>query len=117
MRRLTLSRVRISCPLMSLLEEIKRLRQKWQQATQHPAHATNVLAAHLTPDQIGQMDLFDQLVLANVIQICRESSSMAEAGRKLFNVSRTQKSSSNDTHRLKTMLGKFGLGFSALQNR
>jgi len=50
-----------------------------------------------------------------VIQICHQCSSMAEAGRRLFNVSRDQKASSNDSHRIKTYLNKYGLTFTQLR--
>ena len=39
---------------------------------------------------------------------------MAEAGRKLFDVSRTKRTSNNDSHRLRTYLQKFGLVFGEL---
>lgn len=39
---------------------------------------------------------------------------MAEAGRKLFNVSRERRSSSNDSNRLKVYLNKFDLEFKQL---
>ena len=35
-----------------------------------------------------------------VIRVCRQCPSVAEAGRRLYDVSRLQKSSNNDSHRL-----------------
>lgn len=98
-------------------EEIERLRRKWRQEASRSNQPDEALREYMAPEQINEMDLYDQLLLANVIRICRESSSIADAGRKLFNVSRTQKNSNNDTHRLKTMLGKFGLEFSSLASK
>ena len=45
---------------------------------------------------------------------CRESRTAAEAGKKLFAVSRREKKTSNDTDRLAKYLAKFGLSFRAL---
>ncbi|TPW10267.1 MAG: hypothetical protein FD130_2267, partial [Halothiobacillaceae bacterium] len=45
------------------------------------------------------------------------SKSMAEAGRLLFDQSRDQKSSVNDSHRLKQFLGKYGVDFERLRGK
>lgn len=94
-------------------EEIARLQFSWEsfQAGNKPA---NPLHKYLPENVIAGLDLFDQLQLTQVIEVCQTSRSMAEAGRKLFNVSRDKKSSSNDSHRLKQYLQKFGLEFSAI---
>ncbi len=60
------------------------------------------------------LDLFEQIQLAGVIDVCKQSKSMAEAGRKLFNQSRLQKKSVNDSHRVKQILQRYGLEFDAL---
>jgi len=55
--------------------------------------------------------------LAEVLRVCRASRasrSLAEAGRVLFNHSRTQKACANDSHRLKQYLQKFGLEFQGI---
>ena len=54
-------------------------------------------------------DLFDLQQLENVLAICRQSKSMAEAGRALFNVSRNSRSTPNDSDRLRKYLARFGL--------
>jgi transcriptional regulatory protein RtcR len=63
---------------------------------------------------LAELDLFDRLQLAEVVRVCRASRSLAEAGRVLFNQSRQQKTSVNDSHRLKQYLQKFGLTFQIL---
>jgi transcriptional regulatory protein RtcR len=60
------------------------------------------------------LDLFDRLQLLEVVRVCRASRSLAEAGRVLFDKSRQQKTSVNDSHRLKQYLQKFGLTFQIL---
>lgn len=62
-----------------------------------------------------EMDLFDKVQLDFVIDIIKKSESMADAGRILFGVSRTKKTSSNDSHRLKVYLEKFGLDFKEIK--
>lgn len=93
-------------------EEIGRLQAAW--AGFLPQAADDGLANVLSQQALAELDLFDRLQLAEVIRICRSSRSLAEAGRVLFNQSRTQKSSVNDSHRLKQYLQKFGLTFQEL---
>ncbi|MDT9002250.1 RNA repair transcriptional activator RtcR [Paucibacter sp. APW11] len=102
---------RISTALVDA--EIERLRWLWQEG----GTATKRLSSKALPAQIDadSLDLFDRLQLEAVIQVCRESRSLAEAGRKLFNHSRSQRSVVNDSDRLRKYLLKFGLQWDALQ--
>ena len=54
------------------------------------------------------LDLFDRMQLEAVIGVCRESDSLSEAGRKLYDRSRTQRTVVNDADRLRKYLLKFG---------
>lgn len=63
------------------------------------------------------LDYFEQVQLQAVIDVCRNAATAAEAGRLLFNVSRTRKSSCNDSHRLRTYLKKFGLNFEHIRKK
>jgi hypothetical protein len=58
---------------------------------------------------LGEIDLFDRSQLAEVVQVCRNSRSMSEAGRRLFGASRIRKTSSNDADRLRKYLNRFGI--------
>ncbi|WHI44713.1 RNA repair transcriptional activator RtcR [Microbulbifer sp. VAAF005] len=95
-------------------EEIHRLRIKWQNPLTDSSLPLAHIEALLGPDQIEQMDYYEQIKLAGLIQVCEESNSMAEAGRKLFQVSRTSKKSNNDSHRVRQLLDKYGLKFDQL---
>lgn len=95
--------------------EIQRLQQRWQTTQPDTSNSAIELSHYLSQQALTQLDLFEQLQLTSVIQICRQCSSMAEAGRRLFNVSRDQKASSNDSHRIKTYLNKYGLTFTQLR--
>ncbi|MCG8609114.1 MAG: RNA repair transcriptional activator RtcR [Pseudomonadales bacterium] len=95
-------------------DEINRLVEQW-----HPEHAVTRLtslnlADFLNEDVLATLDRFDQVQLADVIRVCRESRSASEAGRRLFDRSRMRKKTSNDAHRLRQYLTRFGLSFDEL---
>jgi transcriptional regulatory protein RtcR len=94
--------------------EIARLAWLWQRAPQI-AHADEAdLRTLLSDAALAEIDAFDQMQLRAVVQVCRASRSLSEAGRTLFNVSRTARSVVNDADRLRKYLGKFGLDWEAL---
>ena len=64
----------------------------------------------LNPSQI-----FDKLQLSAVLQVCQKSTTLSDAGRKLFAPSRRDKTNPNDADRLKKYLAKFGLNWDALK--
>ncbi len=102
--------------------EVARLRWLWQPASD----ARNGLA--VVPGELGReglvellgdeavasMDLFDQLQLAAVLQVCRQSRTLSDAGRVLFQASRTQRTVVNDADRLRKYLARFGLAWEQL---
>jgi transcriptional regulatory protein RtcR len=69
------------------------------------------LSRLLGDDYQDKFDEFDLCQLARVIEVCRNSKSRAEAGKKLFAVSRNQRHTTNDSDRLGKYLEKFGLTF------
>lgn len=103
---------RIAVPLVEA--ELQRLRWLWQmnQAPDDVARLADdavELADLLSADALGQLDLFDKLQLLAVVRVCRASRTLSEAGRTLFDRSRTQRSVVNDADRLRKYLQKFGL--------
>lgn len=95
--------------------EVTRLKLDWLPYESSVTDKTLItLNSVLSRDQIEKIDYFDRPQLAKVIEICRESKTIAEAGRKLFNVTRESKKTSNDTNRLKVYLQRFNLIFSDL---
>ncbi len=92
-------------------DEVARLGQLWS-GLESLAESHSQLAEFLTDDQISKLDLFDRSQLAAVLGVCRQSSSLSEAGRKLFAVSRLAKAQPNDADRLRKYLARFGLGWS-----
>lgn len=95
-------------------DEIERLKAYWQ-ITRDEISVTDSVKVLLGKEGARQQDLFDHYIIAGLIQVCQQSRSMAEAGRKLFNYSRTQKSSHNDSHRLKQLLNKYEISFEQLR--
>jgi transcriptional regulatory protein RtcR len=95
-------------------EEIKRLLASWSAPGESPSPAD--LQEFLDDRQLEELDLFDRAQLAFVVDVCRRSRSLSDAGRTLFGASRTRKTFSNDADRLRKYLGRFGLEFSQIQN-
>lgn len=95
-------------------EEINRLKRKWHAAADSGENPKTAIESVLGAGSSEEMDYYDQLKLAALIQACKNSSSMAEAGRKLFNVSRQAKKSNNDSHRVRQLLDKHGIRFEDL---
>lgn len=96
--------------------EIARLRWLWRRSAV-PAGAVAGeadLAALLGEPALEQLDLFERLQLEAVVRVCRASRSLSDAGRRLFNVSRAQRSVVNDADRLRKYLAKHGLHFEQL---
>jgi transcriptional regulatory protein RtcR len=88
-------------------EEIDRLIASW--ATLEADESEGILSNILSKKALEEMDLFDRVQLAQVVQVCRDSRSMSEAGRHLFGASRTRKKSANDADRLRKYLSRFGI--------
>lgn len=85
--------------------EIARLREAWK-----PVRAANrTETGILTEAQRAEIDPFDLAQLDHVLNVCRGSKSLSDAGRKLFAVSRAKKARPNDADRLKKYLARFGL--------
>jgi transcriptional regulatory protein RtcR len=108
---------RISVALVEA--EIQRLQWLWQPAgaAARTDQADSELDALLPAEMAAEVDLFDRLQLNSVLQVCRESRSLSEAGRRLFDRSRTQRTVVNDADRLRKYLLKYGLSWEAVSRR
>jgi transcriptional regulatory protein RtcR len=92
-------------------KEIVRLHKKWL-----PENPQNTSTIEDLLDEPNNFDLFDRLQLASVSNICKKSKSAADAGRRLFDVSRLEKSKPNDSKRLIDFLAKFDLKFEQVKD-
>lgn len=70
------------------------------------------LQSLLGPDAVEKLDLFDRAQLVFVIGVCRESTTLSEAGRKLFGATREKRKVKNDADRLRKYLARFDLNWS-----
>ena len=90
--------------------EIARLKRLWAAE----ARPSDGLDALLGPERIAELDPFDRVQLAQVIEVCRKSRSLSEAGRSLFAASRAKRTSSNDADRLRKYLARFALSWQLI---
>jgi transcriptional regulatory protein RtcR len=88
-------------------EEIARLRRAWD--NQPKRGDDNGVEKLLGASRWQEIDLFDRIQLTGVVQICRESKTLSDAGRRLFGTSRNRKATTNDADRLRKYLSRFGL--------
>ncbi|MGN6268447.1 MAG: RNA repair transcriptional activator RtcR [Sphingomonas sp.] len=90
--------------------EIARLKRLWVGEDNSVDGLTGILPA----DVIDHLDPFDRVQLAHVIEICRRSRSLSEAGRSLFSASLKRRASTNDADRLRKYLARFGLSWQQI---
>lgn len=95
-------------------EEVERLKMSWRGQVSDASGGT--LRTYLSTDAIRQIDLFDQAQLASVLRICSEEPSLAAAGRRLFAVSRTERTSTNDSDRLRKYLARFEVDWRSIKS-
>lgn len=100
-------RGRITLPMVE--SEIAVLRTQWDGAF---VDGDTDLLKQVLPEVV--MDEFDRAQLAAVIRACRECPTLSAAGRRLFAVSREERTSQNDADRLRKYLGRFGLDWSSV---
>ncbi len=92
-------------------DEIRRLKNDWSATSPEEWDPRAITARLLDAPTHARLDLFEHIQLAGIAEVCKNARSMAEAGRLLFDHSRALKTSVNDSHRLKQLLGKYGLEF------
>ena len=90
--------------------EVTRLKRLWSTGTV----ADDGLDGVMSPDRVAALDPFDRVQLAHVVETCRRSRSLSEAGRSLFAASLSKRVSSNDADRLRKYLQRFDLTWQGL---
>jgi len=93
--------------------EISHLSAVW--ADRRPERETALVDAVVAADIREGLDRFDRVQLEDVLQVCREASSLSAAGRQLFDRSRARKQSVNDADRLRKYLARFALEWTAIK--
>lgn len=94
--------------------EIQRLRWLWQRSEREPQHGEVELGTLLPEERLQELDYFDRVQLEAVVKVCRDSRTLSDAGRKLFDRSRTQRTVVNDADRLRKYLHKHGLSWETI---
>lgn len=94
--------------------EIQRLRWLWQRSEREPPHGEVDLGTLLPEERLQELDYFDRVQLEAVVKMCRDSRTLSDAGRKLFDRSRTQRTVVNDADRLRKYLHKHGLSWEMI---
>lgn len=95
--------------------EIQRLQWLWQPSGE--SQGLNLGLDELLPAETAKdLDLFDRVQLEAVVRICREARTLSDAGRRLFDRSRTQRTVINDADRLRKYLLKFGLTWELVRS-
>ena len=97
-------RINVDC----VTAEIARLQRLWRSGSAE----ADVLATLMTTEQQDALDPFDRVQLTHVVETCRASRSLSDAGRTLFAASRRQRTSTNDADRLRKYLARFDLSWA-----
>jgi transcriptional regulatory protein RtcR len=95
-------------------DEVDRLRSAWR--AQQGTESEDLLERLIGREKLSALDLFDRHQLASVLQVCRDSQTLSEAGRALFTSSREKKKTVNDADRLRKYLARFGLEWRRLRD-
>ena len=103
-------RITVSC----VEAETARLTDGWK--TGSPDQHSESEKSLLSEEQRAEWDPFDLVQLDYVLKVCQESRTLSEAGRRLFAVTRTKRSVTNDADRLKKYLARFGLTWADAVN-
>ncbi|TFW27760.1 RNA repair transcriptional activator RtcR [Massilia horti] len=90
-------------------DEVGRLRRLWQHYSDEAAEPSEIDLVEVLGQKAAGLDLFDAVQLKAVIEVCRKSKTLSDAGRKLFAISRSAKERPNDADRLKKYLARFDL--------
>jgi transcriptional regulatory protein RtcR len=97
--------------------EITRLKSTWKKTTAHDAATSSLMSSLLSEEAIAALDLYDQLQLRAVLDVCQNAKSLSDAGRKLFAVTsatRAERGSANDADRLRKYLTRYQLSWAQI---
>ncbi|MCG8314218.1 MAG: sigma 54-dependent transcriptional regulator, partial [Pseudomonadales bacterium] len=95
--------------------EIDRLKSGWQKLSSD-GESLELLSQYVPREILETLDRFDRAQLIDVVGVCKDSPTLAHAGRILFNRSRLRLQKSNDSDRLGKYLRKHGLSFESFKD-
>ena len=93
-------------------EEIERLLASWRSPSVDAGDGP--LERVLGAERLAGMDRVERVQMREVLEVCRKSRSISEAGRILYAATRARKTTVNDADRLRKYLARYGLKWSDL---
>jgi transcriptional regulatory protein RtcR len=93
-------------------EEIERLQRSWKIPSEVTGDA--MLERLIGPERLSQMDRVERVLMREVVEVCRKSRSISEAGRTLYAATRARKTTVNDADRLRKYFARTGLRWDEL---
>jgi len=98
-------------------EEIERLLASWRKGPRKASNAGDSVVSVLGEERASDIDRFDRVQLADVLDVCKGARSLSDAGRILFAASRAKKTSVNDADRLRKYLARFELSWAEVAGK
>jgi transcriptional regulatory protein RtcR len=96
--------------------ECERLRAGWPGASRSgQSNIDDIGLRALLGDAFDALDRFDRVQLSDVVEVCRNSRTLSEAGRALFDASLKRRGSRNDADRVSKYLARHGLTLRSIQ--
>mgnify|MGYP001348570671 FL=1 len=94
-------------------EEIERLQADWHKPKAEDSR--EVLCHSVLGDKcFEEIDPCDRVQSGDVVEVCRQSRTLSEAGRRLFAVSRQKRENPNDADRLRKYLARHDFDWIAV---
>lgn len=103
--------------LAEVRREEERLAASSAAPTREGAAQAALLAHHLGAEGAAELDPFDAVQLAYVLEVVADAPSLSAAGRILFAQSRERRQSRNDADRLRKYLARYGLDAAGVRSR
>lgn len=95
--------------------EVEQLHQQWSAGAPKQDNRLQARIQALLGDRAETLDRIELVQLQEVLTVIAETTSMAEAGRALFAVSRAQKANPNDTDRIRKWLLRYDLDYATIK--
>ena len=94
-------------------EDIERLQADWHKPKAEDSR--EVLCSSVLGDKcFEEIDPCDRVQSGDVVEVCRQSRTLSEAGRRLFAVSRQKRENPNDADRLRKYLARHDFDWKAI---
>ena len=98
-------------------DEVNKLTYLWEQDEDVDSHKNNEveLSSYFSETVLDEIDFIEIVQLKEIVKACLKSNTGADAARLLYNKSRLKKAKSNDSHRMKVVLARYGTTFEEIK--